>query len=355
MKFIPETADVNVLVIGHGIAGAMVAWELYKKGVPFHIIDDSCEKSASRVSSGLINPVTGRHYALSWRVEELLPYATSTYDELCNFLKLDNVTNSTVICRTLPGIASENDWVARMNQDRYSKYLSLWTDNPPFRLSNRPEALGKISNVLQVNKKRLLHELTEHWRKLGVITEQKVPIEKLAEGNGSYRLGDRQFNVMICCEGYNVSENPFFNYLPIEPTKGEVMYVRVQNQQGRAILKDQCFVIPWRDDICWVGSNYEKYPDSTECNEAEQEKLLVRLKNSISSPVEVVDRTCGIRPASEDRKPMLGGHPTFKGLYILNGLGTKGTQLAPFFARQLVNHIVDGSEIDKEVDINRFQ
>src|SRR5690606_21909335 len=302
-----------------------------------------------------INPVTGRHYALSWRVEELLPYATSTYDELCNFLKLDNVTNSTVICRTLPGIANENDWVARMGQDRFSKYLSLWTESPPFRLSNRPEALGKISNVLQVNKKRMLHELTAYWRKLGLISEQKVPIEKIVKGNGSYRLGDRQFDVMICCEGYKVSQNPYFNYLPIEPTKGEVIFARVDSQQGRAILKDQCFVIPWHDDLCGVGSNYEKYPDSIECNECEQEKLLVRIKNSISSPVEVIERTCGIRPASKDRKPMLGGHPTFKGMYVLNGLGTKGTQLAPFFARQLVDHIINGSEIDREVDIKRFK
>jgi hypothetical protein len=35
-------------------------------------------------------------------------------------------------------------------------------------------------------------------------------------------------------------------------------------------------------------------------------------------------------------------------------MGTKGASLAPFFAHQLVQHIVHGLPIDPQADIHRF-
>ena len=38
----------------------------------------------------------------------------------------------------------------------------------------------------------------------------------------------------------------------------------------------------------------------------------------------------------------------------INGLGTKGVTLAPFFANQMVNNLKNCSNIDKEVNISRY-
>jgi hypothetical protein len=47
-------------------------------------------------------------------------------------------------------------------------------------------------------------------------------------------------------------------------------------------------------------------------------------------------------------------HPQFPSLGILNGMGTKGSSLAPFFANQLAQHLVHGFPIMEEADVKRF-
>jgi glycine/D-amino acid oxidase-like deaminating enzyme len=61
-----------------------------------------------------------------------------------------------------------------------------------------------------------------------------------------------------------------------------------------------------------------------------------------------------IRPANIERRPFVGLHPAHKNIGILNGLGTKGCSLAPFFAKQFVDHILYKKDILPGADIIRF-
>jgi glycine/D-amino acid oxidase-like deaminating enzyme len=61
-----------------------------------------------------------------------------------------------------------------------------------------------------------------------------------------------------------------------------------------------------------------------------------------------------VRPATLERRPFVGFHPLHPNIGILNGMGTKGASLAPFFAHQLVQHLVDGFPLMNEININRF-
>jgi glycine/D-amino acid oxidase-like deaminating enzyme len=55
-----------------------------------------------------------------------------------------------------------------------------------------------------------------------------------------------------------------------------------------------------------------------------------------------------------ERRPFVGLHPQQPALGILNGMGTKGASLAPFFANQLTSHLVHNFPIHDEADIKRF-
>ncbi|HMH31943.1 MAG TPA: hypothetical protein VK543_02880, partial [Puia sp.] len=58
--------------------------------------------------------------------------------------------------------------------------------------------------------------------------------------------------------------------------------------------------------------------------------------------------------ATLERRPFVGFHPLKKNIGILNGMGTKGCSLAPFFASQLVQHIRHQSAIIPEAGVQRF-
>ena len=69
---------VDYLIIGQGIAGTLLAYFLQKKGASILVIDDAYERAATQVAAGIINPITGRRYVKSWRVDELIPFAKAT-------------------------------------------------------------------------------------------------------------------------------------------------------------------------------------------------------------------------------------------------------------------------------------
>ena len=69
---------------------------------------------------------------------------------------------------------------------------------------------------------------------------------------------------------------------------------------------------------------------------------------------EIVAQEAGIRPAVKDRRPMVGTHPQYKQLSVLNGLGTRGVLIAPSVAKNLFHHLEFGESLGQEIDINRF-
>ena len=64
----------------------------------------------------------------------------------------------------------------------------------------------------------------------------------------------------------------------------------------------------------------------------------------------------GLRPASPDRRPMVGpwpGQP--EGVLMLNGLGTRGVLVGPAAAEALVNFWLDDAPISPEMRPDRFK
>ena len=72
----------DFLIVGQGIAGSFLAWNLLKRGKSLVIVDDNHSDASSFAAAGMINPITGKRLVLSPRCEELLPFAKSVYLEL---------------------------------------------------------------------------------------------------------------------------------------------------------------------------------------------------------------------------------------------------------------------------------
>ena len=108
-------------------------------------------------------------------------------------------------------------------------------------------------------------------------------------------------------------------------------------------------------DIYWIGSNYlwEFMDDQPTEQFRKQTELL--LKTWLKIPFKIIDHKASVRPANIERRPFVGLHPQFPSIGILNGMGAKGTSLAPFFAYELVQHMVHGLPITDEANVGRFR
>ena len=80
--------QVEYLIVGQGICGTMLSWFLHKQGKTFLVIDDNNENSSSKIAAGIINPVTGRRYAYTWMIDEVMPFAIQAYDEIGTYLNI---------------------------------------------------------------------------------------------------------------------------------------------------------------------------------------------------------------------------------------------------------------------------
>ena len=90
------------------------------------------------------------------------------------------------------------------------------------------------------------------------------------------------------------------------------------------------------------------------CTEKAKSELIEKLSQFTNFKFEVISQQAGIRPTVKDRRPLIGTHPNFNKLHVFNGLGTKGVMIAPFYSDELLEYILNGRDLDKEVNITRY-
>jgi len=159
---------------------------------------------------------------------------------------------------------------------------------------------------------------------------------------------------VIFCEGYRVLDNPFFKQLPFTHAKGEILTIYAKKLKLDKILSKGIFILPIGNHFFKVGSTYNWNDLDEKPTEHGKNEIVDKLEKIIGTSFEIISHRAGIRPTVIDRRPILGFHPVFANLGILNGLGTKGVSLAPFFANHFVEFLEDGKPLLPEVDINRF-
>lgn len=345
----------DFLIIGQGLAGTLLAYFLERAGKSVHVVDRYDERSATQVAAGIINPITGRRYVKSWRVDELIPFARDTYRELEARLGI-SIYHERNILRALFNNREENDWLARTGEDGYKKYMLDAPGLEEYAEKTVPAySYGEVQHSAQVDVGKLANACRTYLRQQGAITEAPFGYDKLEMPGGGVRYGEIEARTAVFCEGHRACENPFFNYLPFDGAKGEVLIVRIPQANFEKILRHRVFIVPLKDGLYWVGATYGwKYEDDAPTDEGRQ-YLESRLGDFLKAPFEVVEHRAAIRPAVKGRRPFLGRHPEFPQLAIFNGLGTKGASLGPYWARHMADFLANNVILEEAVDIKRFE
>ena len=103
-----------------------------------------------------------------------------------------------------------------------------------------------------------------------------------------------------------------------------------------------------------VGATYSWDPLDWNATKEATDELESKLKALLKIPYTIKSVIAGVRPSVRDRRPLVGVHPEYSNVALLNGLGTKGVTLAPFFSNELVQHLENGKELNPLVNIKRY-
>jgi len=345
--------QVDYLIIGQGISGSMLSWFLFKEGKTFFIIDDNSEKASSKVAAGVINPVTGRRYAYTWMIDEIMPFAVQSYEELGKYFNAQFVFPKSVI-DFFPSPQMRNAFIDRLTED--DTFLHSYPDqnhfNPYF---NYDFGCGEINPAYTVHLQLVISSWRKKLRKLNAIKEEKFDVNDLKAEKDFISYQNITAEKIIFCDGTDGVNNPWFQMLPYAPNKGEAIIVECEELPTEHIFKKSLALVPLPpENVYWVGSNYQwEFEDDQPSQQFYQHAISV-LNNWLKKPYKVLEHKAAVRPATLERRPFVGFHPQFQNIGILNGMGTKGTSLAPFFANQLVQHLVYDFPIAPDADVHRF-
>lgn len=370
-KFEPTMAEkTELLIVGQGICGTFLSLELERVGISHLVIDEKRPFSASRAAAGLINPVTGRRIVTTWMIDELLPFAVGAYGRLpetlgSSFFEPASVTDF------FPTAQMRLAFLKRLEEG--GGYLRLPEDEHDWDGVFYSElGYGVIDPCFLVDVPGLLDAARRRMLGSGVLREERFEVGDLlvdevgdfAPGGGvspgRVRWRDIEAERIVFCDGVSSFENPFFARLPFAPNKGEVLIVEIDGladaarEIGGTVFKKGLSIIPWREGLYWVGSSYEWSFEHAEPTEGFRLRTEAALREWVKLPFRTVEHLAAVRPATLERRPFVGFHPLYPAVGILNGMGTKGCSLAPYFARQLVRSLSAGEEILPEADVRRF-
>ena len=343
--------DVDHLIVGQGICGTFLSWYLQKSNRSFLVIDDARPNTASRIAAGIINPVTGRRIVKTWMIDEVMPFAENAYNELGLELNVKAIEQKNIV-DFFPTPQMRIAFHQRYADD--PQYLSIpanqakWSEyfNSDFGFGEiSPCWLVNIADVLSGYRLRLLDQLHE----------ERFDFDLLSFDERQVRYKDITAKSIIFCEGSAGAGNPYFDRLPFASNKGEVLWIECKDLPCTRIYKSGMNVVPWKEDIFWVGSSYQWEFENDLPSESFRERTIANLERWLKLPFKVIDHKASIRPATVERRPFAGFHPVYKNLGIFNGMGTKGCSLSPFFAKKFVQTIVDGTAIQPDVDVARFR
>lgn len=344
--------NVKFLLIGQGICGSWLSYNLNKANSSFLVIDNNQQNSASRVAAGIINPVTGRRIVKTWMIDELLGFLFPAYEKLGTELGINAITKKSLIdFHPTPQMKLAFD--ERVSEN--ANFLFHPEEQEQYReIFNYEFGYGEVAPCYIVN----LKEIVPAWRKKllqnNQLLEEDFEIQELRQAADGIQYKNIIAEKIIFCDGVASATNPFFKNLPFALNKGEAIIIESADIPSNRIFKKGMILTSLGENLHWIGSNYLWEFENDQPTEQFRKQTELFLKNWLKVPYKILDHKASVRPANIERRPFVGFHPQHKNIGILNGMGTKGCSLAPYFAKQLTDHLLHGSEISPEADINRF-
>lgn len=324
--------EVDYIIVGLGIAGSLLSHKLISKGHSIIVFDDDNPNAASKISSGIINPITGRRLVKSWIYEELQEVFTKTYTSIEDSYHTQ-IIEPTIIHRTSTSIKDDNLWrTVALNESQFCK-MDL-ADKPWKGRVNNYISFGGISGY-KVNVPKLLKSVKTAIMSTHTLINEDFDHTQIEFANDFVVYKNTKAKKIIFCEGWKGIHNPYFGYVNLDPAKGEVLKIDIPEPRISDILKHKLFIVPQSDGLYWVGSTYEwkQYDESPTQNK--RDYLTETLRYILKDDFTIVDHLAGIRPTTTDRRPIVQLHPQYPNLAIFNGLGTKGASIAPYFVNKL--------------------
>ncbi len=412
-RYDPRMTEVDYIIVGQGLAGTCLAWELLALGASVLVIDRDAAVTSSRIAAGLITPVTGQRLVKSWRFEELRAAAWEFYRRIESELGCSLLRDTSMV--KVFNTETEQEYFEKRMSD--SAYAGLFREVTEFPAGvSAPRGGCELLQGGQLDVAEFLSQSRESFRRAGqyLTGELSLPedIRLVREGEvgGPYErsrpltpalsptvtstrkanpiVGERgqipealgpaascslhrlrppgsvelprwnlRARTLVFCEGVAARTNPWFSNVEFKPARGEMLLVEIPLWNEERIIHGDVWIAPSRSPTegqpRWyrVGATYDWDQLDAGPTAEGRSSLIASLEKLLHRPYRIVEHQAAVRPILKHVTPVIGLSPHAPQLGYFNGLGSKGSLQAPFLAKQLASHLVQQTPLEREVDL----
>lgn len=344
---------IDVLIVGQGLAGSLLVNALDAQGVRSLVLDPDATQAASLAAAGMLNPCTGPRYSTPEPLLDWLQPALATWTALGEQL-------GAPLIRELPLVRlfRDSDEAALVRQCRaadpaIADVLGAPRPGTPAGLADAPGHVWQtawqvdLPACLARTRQRLIRD--GRLIAAALPTQQPLPIanrqQLLALDLGGTRV---QARAIVLCLGGGAPALAELHDLPWRLSRGEAVYLKAAAKYPAHGVSRRQALVPLRDGRYWLGANYLRVGrcDVQTDGDASADAA-TRLSMLLAQPTvpHVVERRSGIRPGSRTNQPFCAPLPNQPGVYLFNGLGSRGSLLGPRCAAALAAHLAHGAPL----------
>jgi len=345
----------DYLIIGQGISGSLLSIRLKRLGYKIRLIDEINPNSASRVAAGIWHPMVFKRLTQSWMADQFIPEAESTY------VDLEQLTNTSFFYpkpyyRLLNEVSDCNDWDTKSSELHLQSWMANTTELTSTMIQPH-EGIGQVLHGGYLDTEGFLLAIRTYLKE-DLLDERYEDAQlEVLENAVVYQTHEGEkikAQKIIFANGVGALETNWFNWVPFQPVKGEVITIFSPQLKQQAIISRGVFVCPIGNHRYNVGATYNWRELNEYPTDEGKEELMGKLNEILSVPYDVVEHKAGVRPAVRGRRPLLGEHPTNNRVLLFNGMGSKAVLMAPYLAKHMVEHLTQGNPLLPEIDLKRF-
>jgi len=332
-----EKKKFDFIIVGQGLAGTLLAHDLLELEKSVIIIDTHLKASASRVAAGLINPVSMKR-CIPAMPSNYLTTAFNRYSDLEDKLNSRFIFKKPLL-RLFDSLETKDLWIDKYENKQMYLYIDNFCAENTFHFLRDEFSSAVVKPAGYLDLKEFLATSREYFRDNDVLVEEKFDFSEFNKKHISYK--NLKAEKIIFCDGFRIKENPFFDYLPIAPTKGELMQIKIPSiEDFDKIISKGIYIIPNGNYEYTVGATYNRTDLTENLTEDGQQFLRDKLDEVLNVEYEIISSVAGVRPTVKDREPLIGMHKEFNDIGVFNGLGARGVLNAPHFSKEFSKGLI---------------
>jgi glycine/D-amino acid oxidase-like deaminating enzyme len=326
---------------------------LWERGVAFLIVDRDEAVTCSKVAAGLITPITGMRLTVSWRYELFYREALRFYRSCGKRLKQRFFFPRGYV-RLLKNEAEIAKWYKRRCDPDMQPFLHRKVPQLNAEVIHQPENGFQQRHAAWLDTSAYLESSRRFFESLDSFTTAEVKPEDVQDNANGVEWNGQRFSHVIWAQGWSAEKHPLFHWVPFQSALGTILTVQTDLQGEKRILNRGCWLLPRPDGTQRAGSTYEStFDDPNTPSAAQVQTLEATLHSLLKTPSHITATQTAVRPIIKNRQALMGTHPTHPRVAFFNGLGSKGSLRSPWLARHLIEHLLDGSVLDAEMDLQQ--